>query len=370
MPPGFFRGKIVVIGSSAPTLQDLHDTAVGFNMSGPEIHAQAIATVLDGFPLRGVSGAINVILIVLMGLLAPLAGIKLSFRASLAVMLASAAALTIGTQITFDSGRIVNFVYPVTTLMLASVGALGGHYVLRAFEGVRVRDLFSRFVPADVVDQVIRRTDADLRLGGVRRDGTVMFTDLRGFTTFSEKLEPERVVEVINHYLSGMTEAILDHGGTLVAYMGDGIMALWGAPLEQPDHADRGLAAAREMLAVRLPAFNAWLADQGFDHSFRMGIGLNSGSVMSGNVGSERRLEYTAIGDTTNTASRLEGMTKGTPHQLFVADSTRATLKDVPDDLIYVDEFTVRGREATMKVWTLEEPATQARSEPSIASAT
>jgi adenylate cyclase len=152
--------------------------------------------------------------------------------------------------------------------------------------------------------------------------------------------------------------------------MGDGIMALWGAPLEQPDHADRGLAAAREMLAVRLPAFNAWLADQGFDHSFRMGIGLNSGSVMSGNVGSERRLEYTAIGDTTNTASRLEGMTKGTPHQLFVADSTRATLKDVPDDLIYVDEFTVRGREATMKVWTLEEPATQARSEPSIASAT
>jgi adenylate cyclase len=208
-------------------------------------------------------------------------------------------------------------------------------------------------VPEDVVDEVLASTDAGLRLGGVQRDGTVMFSDLRGFTSFAESLAPAEVIEVLNKYLSEMSDAILDHGGTLVAYMGDGIMAVFGAPIEQDDHADRALAAAREMLDVRLPRFSAWLREKELSEGFRMGIGLNSGRVMSGNVGSERRVEYTAIGDTTNTAARLEGMTKGTPHQLFLADSTRSRLKDPPPDLVYVDEFEVRGRQARVKLWSL-----------------
>jgi adenylate cyclase len=155
-----------------------------------------------------------------------------------------------------------------------------------------------------------------------------------------------------------MSEAILDHGGTLVAYMGDGIMAVFGAPLQQDDHADRGLAAARDMLE-RLHGFNAWLREEGLHEGFKMGIGLNSGPVMSGHVGSERRLEYTALGDTTNTAARLEGMTKGTPYQLYVADSTRSFLTVPADDLVEVGDFEVRGRVAKIKLWSLrEEPAT------------
>ena len=156
-----------------------------------------------------------------------------------------------------------------------------------------------------------------------------MFSDLRGFTSFSETLEPERVIESLNRYLTEMSEAILDHGGTLVAYMGDGIMAVFGAPLKQDDHADRALEAAREMLD-RMEGFNGWLREQGLHDGFKMGIGLNSGPVMSGNVGSERRLEYTALGDTTNTAARLEGMTKGTPHQLYLADTTKQRSRGRP----------------------------------------
>jgi adenylate cyclase len=355
LAPDFFHNKVVVVGATAATLQDVHETPVsqGVLMSGPEIHAQAIGTVLAGFPLRDVSTAVDVVLIVLMGLLVPLACIKLSFRASVPVMIAVAAALVVGTQVAFDDGRIVAFVYPVVALMIAVVGSLGGHYVLSGFEQARVHDLFSRFVPSAVVDEVIKRTDKDLRLGAVRRVGTVMFTDLRGFTSFSESLEPENVVQVVNQYLGGMTEAILEHGGTLVSFMGDGIFALWGAPLDQEDHADRALATAREMLATRLPRFNGWLAEEGYGHQFRMGIGLNSGSVMSGNVGSERRLEYAAIGDTTNTASRLEGMTKGTPHQLFIAESTRLALHEVPGDLVHVGEFPVRGKQVPLTVWSL-----------------
>jgi adenylate cyclase len=135
--------------------------------------------------------------------------------------------------------------------------------------------------------------------------------------------------------------------------MGDGIMAVFGAPIDSDDHADRALAAARDKLR-ELEKFNAWLREEmGVDKSFRMGIGLNTGVVTSGNVGSLKRMAYTTIGDTTNTAARLEGMTKGTPYMLFMSDSTRAALSEEPEDLVYFDEIEVRGREAKVKIWSV-----------------
>jgi adenylate cyclase len=355
-PRGLFRNKIVVVGPSAPSLQDVHPTSTTGNglMSGAEIQANAIETVRRSLPLEPAPGGVNVALIVLLGLVAPLASLwLLSPLRAIALSLVAGAVFVVAAQLAFNGGWIVSFVYPLGTVLLASFGALAVHYVTTAFDRERVRDMFSRFVPEDVVDEVLASTDAGLRLGGVQRDGTVMFSDLRGFTSFAESLAPAEVIEVLNKYLSEMSDAILDHGGTLVAYMGDGIMAVFGAPIEQDDHADRALAAAREMLDVRLPRFSAWLREEGLSEGFRMGIGLNSGRVMSGNVGSERRVEYTAIGDTTNTAARLEGMTKGTPHQLFVADSTRSRLKEPPPDLVFVDEFEVRGRQARVKLWSV-----------------
>jgi adenylate cyclase len=243
-------------------------------------------------------------------------------------------------------------------------------YFTETRERRRTKQLFARFVPENVVDEVLARTDDDLRIGGVQREGTVMFSDLRGFTSFAERLPVERVIEVLNQYLGTMSEAILDSGGTLVAYMGDGIMAVFGAPIEQPDHADRGLAAAREMRDVRLPAFNAWLREEGLsEEGFRMGIGLNSGPVMSGNVGSERRLEYTAIGDTTNTSSRIEGMTKGTPHQLLMAESTVDLLRGEDHGAFFVDEFEVRGREQKINLWSVPEPGAPPPEPPAAAPA-
>jgi adenylate cyclase len=225
---------------------------------------------------------------------------------------------------------------------------------LHDLERQRVRDVFSRFVPEPVVDEVLRRTDDDLRLRGVRVTGTVLFGDLRGFTSFAETIPADEVIEVLNDYLSRMSDAILDSGGTLVAYQGDGIMAVFGAPIETDDHADRALAAARDMLGKRLPRFNRSLRENGLGDGFRMGIGLNSGPLMSGTVGSLRRLEYSAIGDTTNTASRLQAMTKGTPHSLLIAESTRELLRRPAGDLVFVDERDVPGRRARIRLWTLE----------------
>jgi adenylate cyclase len=357
MPKGYFKGKTVIVGATDASLKDIFFTSTTGSepMSGPELQAHAVGTVRRGNPLRDIPGGWNVLAIVLLGLVVPAGAIPLRMR-GLLVGVAAAAAFLVFAQLMFNGDRIVAVIYPLGALILASLGALLVQYFTETRERRRTRALFARFVPENVVDQVLDRTDDDLRLGGVEREGTVMFSDLRGFTSFAESLPVTRVIEVLNRYLGEMSEAILDHGGTLVAYMGDGIMAVFGAPLVQDDHADRGLAAAREMLGPRLTAFNQYLIDEGLHETgFRMGVGLNSGPVMSGNVGSERRLEYTAIGDTTNTAARLEGMTKGTPHMLFVAESTREMLRTPVDELFFVDEFEVRGREAKIRLWSLPE---------------
>jgi adenylate cyclase len=347
-------GKLVVVGASAPVLQDIHPTAMsGADMPGPEIWANSISTLLRGVPLRGVPGWVNVLLVALFGVVVPVGSMRIRQWRSLLDALALAVVFTIAVQVAFDSGRVVTFVYPLLALVLGTGGTLGVLYMVETIERARVHDLFSRFVPADVVDQVVASAGDNLRLGAVERDCTVLFSDLRGFTSFSEKLPATSVIEVVNTYLNEMTEAILAAGGTLVSYMGDGIMAVFGAPLEQDDHADRALTAAIEMVGPRLDAFNAWIAENGHEHKFVMGVGVNSGSVMAGNIGSEQRVEYTALGDTTNTASRLEGMTKGSGHMLFIANSTRQRMKNQPENLILVGELEVRGRVEPVPVWTM-----------------
>ncbi|GAC1324469.1 MAG: adenylate/guanylate cyclase domain-containing protein [Thermoleophilaceae bacterium] len=369
-PPGYFRGKIVIVGAVAASLKDIFSVATGGTqqMSGPELQANAVDTVRRGAPLRTVSRSLDVLLIILLGLAVPLASIRFLPLKALLGALVAAGLFLIGVQVAFDGGRVITAVYPLVALAISAVGSLLVHYFTETRERQRTRLMFARFVPENVVNDVLARVDDDLRLGGVQRDGTVLFSDLRGFTSFAESLPVERVLEVLNRYLGEMSEAILDNGGTLVAYMGDGIMAVFGAPIEQPDHADRALAAAREMLGPRLKAFNDYIRDEGLGSGFRMGVGLNSGDVMSGNVGSQRRLEYTAIGDTTNTASRLEGMTKGTPHQIFVADSTRARLSREVPDLEFVDEFEVRGRKEKIRLWSIADSVLAAEGEGLVAS--
>jgi adenylate cyclase len=362
VPASFFRGKIVVVGASASAIQDVHATATTPTMSGPELQANAIATALAGFPLREAPDAWDVALVLALALLPTLIGLRGGPVRTLIAAVAGGAVFAVAAQLAFDHGRIVSVVYPLGALTLSAIGSLAAHYLVAAFERQRVRDLFSRFVPEEVVNQVVGRTDDGLRLGGVRVTGTCMFTDLRASTAFAESRPPEEVVEVINRYLGELTEAILSHGGTLISYLGDGFMAVFGAPIEQDDHADRALAAAREILERRLPRFNEWFRAQGYGEGFRMGIGINSGPFLAGNVGSERRLEYTAMGDTVNTASRLEGLTKETGRSVLIGESTVDALREPIRDLAFVGEREIRGRAGRISVWSLP-PASLAAAE-------
>jgi adenylate cyclase len=352
VPSDVFRNKIVVIGPSAPTFLDIHETPVDPLMPGGEIQANAIATVLHGIPLRSSPAALAVFLIVLMSFLTPGVSLGNRLRYSAIAAVLAAVAFAVAAQLSFNHGWIISFVYPLCALALATTGALGAHIVLTAFEREQVRSVFARFVPEAVVSEVLKRTDADLRLAPEEVEGTVLFTDLRGFTTASEHLPPEVVIEVVNRHLEEITGAVLDNGGTLVSYTGDGIMAVFGAPIEQQDHAKRAFTAASEMLDVRLPRWNDWLEENDVSEGFEMGIGLNSGPFMSGNIGSAERLAYTAIGDTINTCSRIESLTKETPYMLHVAESTFVLLEpEQQAKLTYIDEVSIRGRTTKLKLW-------------------
>ncbi len=225
---------------------------------------------------------------------------------------------------------------------------------LRDLEQERVRNVFTRFLPEPIAGQMLARSDGRPSIRAVRLWGTVMFVDLRGFTAFSESRPVEQVITVLNRYQGTMGDAVLDHGGTLVSYLGDGLMAVFGVPIESIDHADRAVAAARDMAGDRLSEFNDWLRAEGIADGFRMGIGLNSGRVMSGTLGSERRIDYAVIGDTVNTASRIEQLTKQTGRAILLADQTRTNMTGATEDLAFVDEFEIRGKQSRIKLWTAD----------------
>ncbi len=267
--------------------------------------------------------------------------------------LAPVAAVALGliAYLAFLAGLIVPVAAPLAALVVGTLATLAVDLATGFRARERMRGAFARFVPAQIVDDVIERTGDDYRLTGDRLEATVLFCDLRGFTSLAESLDAERVIEVLDRYLTEMSDAILDHDGTVVSYMGDGIMAVFGAPIADDGHAAKAVAAAREMIGPRLEAFNAWLAAEGVAAGgVRMGIGLASGPVMSGSVGSDRRLEYAAVGDTTNLAARLEAATKDSDYDVLVSAATREL---AGADLPPAGTVTVRGRTGTVETFGL-----------------
>ena len=355
VPAEALRGRIVVVGSSAPSLQDLHPvpTATDGLMPGPEIQANAISTVLRGLPLRDAPGWIAVLAALALALVVPLAALRIRPLAVAVLGVAFLAAWVAACVVAFGRGVVLEATGPLLALSLSVVGTLGASALLAARERRRVRSLFGRFVPDTVVDELLELEDGSGGIAGKRQDGTVLFCDLRGFTTFAEGAAPELVIEVLNTYLGEVTEVVQQHGGTVVSYQGDGVMAVFGAPVPRADHAARAVDAAQELLEVRLGRLNAWLAERDLP-PFRLGVGLNSGPIMSGTVGSERRMEYAAVGDTTNVAARLQAATKGTAYALYVSQTTWDRMpEDARGRLCPAGELEVRGRDVPVAVWSL-----------------
>jgi adenylate cyclase len=238
----------------------------------------------------------------------------------------------------------------------ARIGAGLNRKRVADLEQDRVRNVFARFLPEPIAAEMLKRSDGELAIRPVRLWATVMFIDLRGFTSFAEDQPAEQVISVLRRYQGMMGDAVLDHGGTLVDYLGDGLYAVFGAPIETVDHADRAVAAAREMVSSRLPELNAWLEAESLGDGFRMGIGLNSGRVMSGTTGTDRRMEYAVIGDTVNTGARIQDLTKQTGNSILLSDQTRTNMTGSTEGITFVDEFDIRGKQSRIKLWTADPP--------------
>lgn len=353
------HGKVVVVGVTPLALLDAHPTAAGDGlMPGAEIHANAIQTVLDGYPLDDAPAGLAGLLVVLAALLAPLATLRGTPERAIGWALGAGAigvaALLGGGQLAFEQGLILPLAAPLLAVVLGTAGAVALTYRGELRARRRLRTTFERFVPPDVAAELLAREDGSARLESRRIEATVLFCDLRGFTTLAERLEAEQVIAVLNRYLELVSGAVFAHGGTVVSYQGDGVMAVFGAPLAHADHAARAYAAARRILDEELPRFNAWMHEQGLaDTPLEAGIGLNSGPVMSGIVGSERRAEYAAVGDATNVAARLQGLGRDLDGRLFVSGTTYAALEgaNAAAGLRLHGEVELRGRREPVTVY-------------------
>jgi adenylate cyclase len=224
--------------------------------------------------------------------------------------------------------------------------------LIRIHRDAAAKESLARFLPPELVEQVMNQPEL-LQRKTERRTATVIFTDIRGFTRFSEKLSPEQVVEFLNDFLEEMTGAIMDHNGMLDKYIGDAVMGVFGVPFHADDHALRALRAGLDMRA-RLNRLNVDLKEKGLPE-LSIGIGLHTGELLIGAIGSTRRLDYTVIGDTVNVASRIEGMTRSYPVEILVSDATRAAINTgVP--LYKIATVQVKNRVEPLTLWSPDPP--------------
>jgi adenylate cyclase len=350
--PALLKDKIVIIAPIAGGLLDLRSTPLDSYAPGAFIHATAIDNLLHGDWIRPAPLWANVLKTVSIALLASLlvAGIGSALWATLSAVAVLLGAVTLSTLL-FRAGIWTDAATPLLAGGLAFAGAMATNYMAEGRDRQRLRSQFSRYVSPEVVRRLADDYQA-IALGGQRVPVSVLFSDIRGFTAMSEKMAAEDVVEMLNEYLGSMAEIVFRHGGTLDKFIGDAVMAFWGAPLPRPDHAGCAAGAAVEMLE-ELERLNRKWESEGRPAGLRIGIGINTGDAVVGNIGSlGHKVEYTVIGDTVNLASRLEGLNKEMGTAVLLSPATAAALGD-GWDVAPLAEVHVKGKENAVQIFEL-----------------
>ncbi|MBI4610864.1 MAG: CHASE2 domain-containing protein [Candidatus Rokubacteria bacterium] len=348
--PQVFTGRIVLVGATSPVLHDVFPTpfATQGNMPGVEIHANVLETLFQGIPIQRVPWPLKGLLALAGGVLAVWITNRMRPLHALGVVVV-AGSLSAGVGFAaFVWGRLWLDVAPVpASLLIGYVATVVENFIQEQREKRRL----SRFFSPAVVKEIVRHKD-DVNLGSTRRRMTVLFSDIRGFTSMSEKMAPEEVVTFLREYLTEMTEAVFKHGGTVDKYIGDAIMALYNVPFYQPDHAERAVRTALEFQQRLRPLAARFHAKYGGD--LRCGVGVNTGDAVVGTIGAEQRLEYTAIGDAINLGSRLESVTKDFKVSIVISEST---YQEVQGQFVtrYLGEVRVKGKEIPVKIYEVAE---------------
>ncbi len=355
-PAEFFENKYVFFGTSASGMGDIKTVpTMAEKIPGVEVHAIAFLNMMNGAFIREVTERealpwfflIGLLQITLFLLIRPFLGFVVSLG------------LVFGEMMLFLTWIMPTYgiVFPIATLMLITIFAfiVSSLYIFftREKKNRKLKNAFGSYVSPDVVAQIIKDSSR-LQLGGEKKELTVLFSDIRGFTSYSERLDPQQIVAVLNDYLSRMSECIFRQKGTIDKFIGDAIMAIFGAPVPQSDHAERACLVALDMVN-NLKQFNQQQEEKG-QPPLRIGIGIHTGEMTVGNIGSARRFDYTVIGDGVNLGSRLEGLTKFFGTGILVSGQTRAACTS--KDLLFREmaSVLVKGKEQPVVVYELVNP--------------
>ncbi len=350
LPPQEFAGKVVFVGSSAPGLLDLRPTPLSAVCPGVEVQAVALDNLLHGDSFRHSPVFVLFVYLVFLSLFTAVASSLVTRIGFQIFFFLIALAFPLGaTGVSFRSRIWLEFVAPEFAVIIAFLVSSLLNYAVEGRQRRFIKNVFSHYLSPEVIDRIMDDPSL-LRLGGERREVTSFFSDVAGFTSISEKLSPEELVHFLNDYLSEMTEIILAFGGTLDKYEGDAIIAFWNAPLDQPDHALRACRAALRCQHRLAELRTKFIEMTG--HEVTMRIGLNSGPAVVGNMGSGRRFDYTAMGDTINLASRLEGACKLYQVQVMAGEETYSRVKDLIV-VREVDIVRVVGRATPVRIYEI-----------------
>ncbi|PYI60768.1 MAG: hypothetical protein DMC60_07220 [Verrucomicrobia bacterium] len=350
----FFKDKIIMVGPSAQVLHDVVDTPISTTTLGPELHLQAMAAALGHEFLRPTPPKVGLTLVAAAGLIAwSLVALVRKPLICLGALVAITAAYLGMARLLYDNTGLLLLTVPVlAALVLSELFSLGFEYFLERREKLRTRRTLERYVSKNLVREILENPDSYYSsLKGVRVPVTILFSDLIGFTTLSEKADPEALVTQLNEHLSRMTSVIFNNGGTLDKFIGDAIMAVWGN-VRSLGTAQDAKNAARAALAMRqeLAQLNQKWRSEG-RMGLGMGIGVNQGEVIVGNIGSQERMDPTVIGDAVNLASRLEGLTRVYGVDILVGASAAELVREEAY-LRSVARVQVKGKTKPVDVFT------------------
>ena len=352
--PAQFKNKIVFVGTSAAGLFDVFHTPFAEGvMPGIQLHASVADSVLSNRFIRVAPDFTRMLAVVLAAIAIGLTAAYLSFGVGGAITVAIALAWTWFTVSAFRDGLWLNLFQPVLVMAVALFGGTTYRYFVEDREKRKVKKLFGRYVSKDVYNQLLEHPE-QAELGGGRREMSVLFSDIRGFTTVTEKGNPEELVAQLNEYFSRMVDIVFRHQGTVDKFVGDMVMALFGAPLDDPQHADHAVTAAVDMVR-ELGELNSKWASEGRPQ-LDIGVGINSGDMIAGNIGSSSIMSYTVIGDNVNLGSRLESLNKDYKTRIIVSDATRARLRGAYD-IRPLGDVVVKGKTKPVAIFELKVPS-------------
>ena len=358
--PERLAGKLALVGTSAAGLFDIKATPLQERVPGVEVHAQVLEMILSGQLLLRPNYALGAELCMLAAVGLLLIALVPLIGAAFTLLLGSlvAAVLAAGSWYLFTAeGLLIDVAYPLVGATAVFVLLVFTNYLREENRRQQVRGAFSQYLSPTLVDQLANEPDR-LVLGGEKREMTILFSDVRGFTAISERLQdqPEELTRLMNRLLTPLTDAILTSGGTIDKYMGDAIMAFWNAPLDDAEHARHACEAALAMQTA-LEALNAELAVEAAAGTtkidrLRIGIGVNSGLCVVGNMGSEQRFDYSVLGDAVNLASRLEGQSPTYGADIVLGEATAAAL-DGAGAVAELDLIRVKGKREPQRIYAL-----------------